>query len=227
MKALALTLASLSLCLCLTSCFGGSTGSLGTTYPNATLAVSPTATSINAGASLGFTATVTNDPETPFWTVSSTNDGTINGGTSTVFASNVTYTAPAAPPIFATDLNPAHQGIVTLICTEGTSLLGGINVTETMHVIAASVTAGISPATASVALGATSQFFGYAVGSANNAVSWQVNGISGGSSTVGTITSLGTYTAPTAMPMSGSTVIITLTSVADPTKTATATITLH
>jgi hypothetical protein len=100
-------------------------------------------------------------------------------------------------------------------------------------VTAPSVTVGLSPATATVALNATKQFNGYAVGNVNGALNWQVNGITGGSTATGTIVSLSSfspgvyvYTAPSAMPMTGNTVTITVISQADPTQTASSVVTL-
>jgi hypothetical protein len=60
-------------------------------------------------------------------------------------------------------------------------------------------------------------------GTWNTAVSWSVNGASGGNAAVGTITSAGVYTAPGDLPASAS-ASVTATSVADPSKSATATV---
>ena len=49
-------------------------------------------------------------------------------------------------------------------------------------------------------LGATTQFTAAVTGTTNTAVTWQVNGITGGSSTTGTISTAGLYTAPAALP---------------------------
>lgn len=112
----------------------------------------------------------------------------------------------------------------------------GTNISDnqTFVVTAPSVTVGLSPATATVALNATQQFTGYAVGNVNNALTWQVNGVTGGSTANSTIAPLVNgfpgvylYTAPTAIPMTGDTVTLTAISQADPTKTASSTITLH
>jgi hypothetical protein len=56
-------------------------------------------------------------------------------------------------------------------------------------------------------------------------VTWKVNGITGGNSTVGTISSLGTYRAPSTVP-AGGIVQVSAVSVADPAKSASATITV-
>lgn len=60
---------------------------------------------------------------------------------------------------------------------------------------------------ASVRCGATVQFTATANGVATNAVLWSVNGVAGGNSTVGTISSSGLYTAPSAVPGTGSVAI--------------------
>jgi uncharacterized protein (DUF1800 family) len=49
-------------------------------------------------------------------------------------------------------------------------------------------------------LGTTTQFSATVTNSTNQAVTWQVNGITGGSTATGTITSAGLYTAPATMP---------------------------
>ena len=54
----------------------------------------------------------------------------------------------------------------------------------------AGVAVTISPTTASVQGATTQQFTATVTGSTNTAVSWQVNGVSGGDATNGTITSL-------------------------------------
>jgi hypothetical protein len=49
-------------------------------------------------------------------------------------------------------------------------------------------------------LGSTQQFTATVKGTSNTAVTWSVNGVSGGNSTVGTISSTGLYTAPQDLP---------------------------
>ena len=72
-----------------------------------------------------------------------------------------------------------------------------------------------------VRLGSTAQLTATVTGETNTAVTWQVNGISGGSSAVGTISAAGLYTPPTAIPATDP-VAITAVSVAAPTVTGTA-----
>jgi uncharacterized protein YjdB len=57
-------------------------------------------------------------------------------------------------------------------------------------------TVSIAPAPASIAPGATQQFSATVVGSTNQNVTWSVDGIAGGNSSLGTISSTGLYSAP-------------------------------
>jgi parallel beta-helix repeat protein len=58
----------------------------------------------------------------------------------------------------------------------------------------------VSSSSSSVLLGSTQQFTATVTGTSNTAVTWSVNGVSGGNSTVGTISSTGLYTAPQDLP---------------------------
>ena len=87
------------------------------------------------------------------------------------------------------------------------------------------VSVSISPTSASVPIGTTQQFTAKVVGSSNSAVTWQVNGVANGNSTVGTISATGLYTAPAAIP-SPATVTVKAVSQADTSKSASATVTV-
>jgi uncharacterized repeat protein (TIGR02543 family) len=84
------------------------------------------------------------------------------------------------------------------------------------------ITVSVSPTSASVLLGNTQQFSATVTGTANTAVSWSVNNVAGGNSTVGTITSAGIYTAPADLPSPAS-VTISATSQATSSTTASST----
>ncbi len=71
----------------------------------------------------------------------------------------------------------------------------------------------VSPDSAIVALGGCQQFDAIVTGTTDTAVSWEVNGVPGGSSAAGTISTTGFYSAPSAMPSSK--VTVTVVSVAD------------
>ena len=100
-------------------------------------------------------------------------------------------------------------------------------------ITAPAISTGFMSTADTVALGQTLSISAYAVGSANNALTMQVNGVTGGSTTYGTIGQhVGAiygsyiYTAPVTMPMTSNTVTVTAISQADPTKAASMTITL-
>jgi hypothetical protein len=87
----------------------------------------------------------------------------------------------------------------------------------------ASVRIVISPTHASVQAGDTQVFIATVTGTTNKAVTWQVNGITGGNATVGRIDTSGLYTAPNTIP-NPATATVTARSQADSTKTASASV---
>jgi uncharacterized protein (DUF1800 family) len=74
--------------------------------------------------------------------------------------------------------------------------------------------------------GATRQFTPTVTGTTNTAVTWTVNGVAGGNTSVGTIDATGKYTAPAGASV-GTAFTITATSVADPTASASLTLTIR
>jgi hypothetical protein len=58
----------------------------------------------------------------------------------------------------------------------------------------------VSPATANVQEGTQQQFAATVSNTSDNAVTWQVNGVTGGNTSVGTISATGLYTAPAVVP---------------------------
>lgn len=87
------------------------------------------------------------------------------------------------------------------------------------------VQVNVSPSTAHVAVGQQMQFTASVTGSSNVQVTWQVNGVTGGSAGPGTIASNGLYTAPSAVP-NPPTATISALSQADVTKSGSATVTI-
>jgi len=146
------------------------------------------------------------------------------------------YTAPAVPPIVNYGGSNGVQGTVTINASvdypsPGTLLGAVASATETFVITAPSVVAGFITNAAIVPLGTTYKFQPYAVGAVNRGYILQVNGVTGGSMSTGTVvtdaTNAGLYTAPAVMPMTGKTITVTVISQADPTKTADATVTLQ
>jgi arylsulfate sulfotransferase len=84
-----------------------------------------------------------------------------------------------------------------------------------------SITVTVSPSVAAINTGQSTQFTAAVTGS-NSGVTWAVNGIAGGNSTLGAIDQTGKFTAPSAAPSSK--VMITATSTVDTSKSASASV---
>jgi hypothetical protein len=84
------------------------------------------------------------------------------------------------------------------------------------------VNINLSPSSATVVVGQSVAFQATVTGTTNTAVTWEVNGMTGGNSTVGTVTS-GVYTAPATVPNPAS-VTVTAVSQADTTQFKSATV---
>ena len=87
------------------------------------------------------------------------------------------------------------------------------------------VVVSISPTSATVTTGGTQQFTATLQNTSNTAVTWQVNGVTGGNTTTGTISSSGLYTGPGTV-RNPATVTVTAISQADPSKSASAQMTI-
>jgi hypothetical protein len=171
--------------------------------PPVSVSISPTSATLNGGGTQQFTATVSGTTNTAVtWSLA---------GTGTLSASGF-YTAPASV---------ASQTTATVTATSQADTTKSASATVTINPVAVS----ISPTSASVPTNATQQFTATVSGTSNTAVNWQVNGVAGGNSTVGTISTSGLYTAPSTVP-SPATVTVAAVSQADSTKSAPATVTV-
>ena len=103
----------------------------------------------------------------------------------------------------------------------GASISTGVNI-----VVKGGVAVVLTPATAMVRTGNQQAFTAAVTGALDPSVTWTVNGVAGGNSTTGTIAANGTYTAPLILP-APNTVTVTAISVEDPTRSASATVTLE
>ncbi len=93
------------------------------------------------------------------------------------------------------------------------------------HASTPAVAITLSPTTATLHAGGQQVFQATITNSTVKAVTWRVNKVSGGIAATGTIDQTGKYTAPAAIP-SSNTVTIDAVSTADPSKTASASVTL-
>jgi len=174
--------------------------------------VTPSTASILPGQLVQFNAAVQNSPDPSVtWTV---ND--VLGGNATVgwISSVGFYTAPQTVPS-----PPTVTVSATSVATPTVS--GSAIVTINAP---AAITVSVTPSSATVRLRRTLQFSASVQGTTNQAVTWMVNGVTGGNSTVGTINSVGLYTAPGSL--SSSSVTVQAVSVADPSKSGSATVRL-
>ena len=178
-----------------------------------TVSVSPTSASLVAGATQKFTATVQNSSNTAVtWQVNGVTGGNSTNGT---ISTSGNYTAPST-------VTAQKIVTVTAVSQADTTKSASAQVTLT---VANPVTVTVSPTSASLVAGATQRFAATVQNSSDMSVTWQVNGIAGGNSTVGTISSSGNYKAPlslTAQTM----VTVTAIAQADTTKSASAQVTL-
>lgn len=176
------------------------------------VAITPTSAIVQAGiGTQPFTATVTGTTHTGVtWQVNGTSGGSATVGT---ISSSGVYTAPSSVP------SPATV-VVRAVSVAAPARSASARVTVT-----APVAVTVSPAATSVPTGATTTFTAKVAHSTNTAVTWQVNGVPGGGSTTGTITTAGVYQAPAVVP-SPAAVTVTAVSVADPSRSASATVTV-
>jgi hypothetical protein len=177
------------------------------------VSVSPSPATVAANGAQQFTATVTGTSNTAVtWEVNN-----LTGGNSTVgtISSSGLYTAPVNVP------NPSTVTVTAVLQADPTKS-GSAQVTI---VSSTTVAVNVSPSSAMVAVSGTQQFTATVTGTSNTAVTWEVNNLTGGNSTVGTISSSGLYTAPANVP-NPSTVSVTAVSQADPTKSSSAQVTI-
>jgi len=178
-----------------------------------TVALSPGATTLAPGASLAFSATVANAASTAItWTVDDLAGGNATVGTLTGTGASVTYTAPQA------------AGSHTVKATSQADPTKSASSVVTIQA-PAQVLISLSPGATSLAPGGSVGFTATVTNTANTAITWAVDGITGGNASVGALTGNGasvTYTAPQA---AGSHTV-KATSQADPTKSASSTVTV-
>ena len=167
--------------------------------PPIIVTVAPSSVSLSLGAATGFTATLTGTTNANLtWSVNGVTGGSSTFGT--ISAAGV-YTAPAIMPASAS---------VTIQATSVASPTSFARATVTLQ---APMTIRVAPTSTTVTLGASQTFTATVSGTSNTGVTWMVNGVAGGSASVGTISSAGVYTAPSVMPASSTVTIRAVSSV--------------
>jgi uncharacterized protein (DUF1800 family) len=143
--------------------------------------------------------------------------GFVSGAQLQATGATVTTTFVSATELKATI--PAVSGTTTLAVDVVNPSPGGT--TSTVANAQVSTSQVTVSGGGQVRLGSTSQLTATVIGLANTSVTWQVNGVTGGSSAVGTISTTGLYTPPAVIPTQN-TMTITAVSVVLPTLTGTA-----
>jgi hypothetical protein len=173
-----------------------------TLNPPVTVSLTPFSVSLQPSQNQTFTATVSGSSNTGVTWSFSPALGSLASGTTTAV-----YIAPSTAP-------------TTQSVTVTASSMADSSKTATAAItLPQAVTVSLSPSTVSLAVSSTQQFTATVLGTSNTAVTWSID------PSVGTIFSAGLYTAPASVPTS-QTVTVTARSVADPTTSASATISL-
>ena len=164
------------------------------------------------------TATTTTTTATITWTTAVPANSQITYGTTTSYGSSSALnsnlvTTHSATLTSLTAGTTYHYRVLSADST-GVLVTGLDNVFNTP---AAAISVSVSPTTATVASGGTEQFSAQVTNTSNAAVTW--------SATSGTVSTTGLFTAPTVTARG--TVTVTATSVADNTKSASATVTVN
>jgi hypothetical protein len=204
--------------LCVVSFAGCKSGTAGRVV---SVSISPTGVSVLVGKMLQFTATVADTSnQVVTWSV-------VGGSAAGTISSSGLYTAPAAVP------TPAQVTIMAVSQKDPTkSATAAVTVTSTT--MPPSITVVVSPGAPAVSNFGTQQFTALVTGSTNTGVTWEVNGVTGGSRALGFISAAGLYAAPGGVPTTPNsqtgdtttTLTVTAVSQADTTASGSATVTI-
>ena len=185
--------------------------------PNVTVTIQPTSASLFLGQTQTFQATVIGSANTNVtWQVNGVTGGSASTGT---ISSAGLFTAPAILP---------SSAVATVTAVSQANPRDSASASVTLQ---DNIVVSVLPASATLATGAAQVFTASitGTGSPSIAVTWSVNGIAGGNSTLGTVVANGSasavYTAPT-QPPTPATLNVTATSVADTSKSANASVTI-
>jgi hypothetical protein len=189
--------------------------------------ISPTSKSLALGGTQVFTATISHTTNTALnWYVNGALGGNAAQGKltacTTVTPRTCTYTAPA---VNVPSPNPAVIEVASQ-ADPSKSATANVAVTTTIAVT-------LSPSSKSLALGGTQLFTATISKTTNTALNWYVNGVHNGNATQGTLTACTTvapltctYTAPPLNVPNPNPAVIKVASAADPSKFATASVTV-
>ncbi|MGA2418774.1 MAG: DUF1800 family protein [Candidatus Acidiferrum sp.] len=179
--------------------------------------------------------------QNPLPQVTAVSPGTISIGTYTITVDGAHFAAGAAVQLNGVALNTTRVSSTQLTATgtAASNQVGNVNITvqnpnpgaATSTALTAEITTApaisvqIGPISATVHAGDRAYFGATVTGTSNTAVVWSINNLSGGNTVIGYLNAQGGYSGPAAVP-NPNTVTITATSLADPTKSSSAIVTL-
>lgn len=199
------------------------------------IAAVTTPTNVSAGQNVtlqggGSAAACNNTIASYAWTVisgsasiqgSSTDTATVVAPSSGSYSVRLTVTDNMGRQDTADVLVSPSSATTTAPAIAGTNACAGGGTTTTDP-----ISVSVSPSSATVQAGSGTQAFTASVlNSLDTSVTWQVNNVTGGNATVGTISTSGVYSAPASVP-SPATVTIAAVSVADSSRSGSAQITI-
>jgi Fe-S cluster assembly iron-binding protein IscA len=184
-----------------------------TALASVSVSISPTTVKVQPGGQTQFSAVVNGSPNSVvIWSLAGINCTGIACGQIT---DNGLYTAPSVAP---------NSNVVTVTATS----LAELSASASAAVIIGSssdITVTVSPMQAKVLVGQQQIFAAYVSGTTITNVTWSLSGPSCNNSACGSVTQNGVYTAPASLPAPAQ-VTVLATSVADPTKSGSAAITV-
>ncbi len=192
-------------------CGGGSTASSPSIPQNISVSVKPATATVQVAGTQTFTAAVANTSNTAVtWQVNGVAGGDTPHGK---IDTTGTFTAPAAPPC------PTTVTVTAVSAADGTKSASA-TVTITGSTPGGSASVSISPLRAALTTGQSQAFTATVTGNVVTCVTWEVDSIPGGNSTVGTVSATGVYSPPSA----AGTHTVAARSAADTTATASASV---
>ena len=193
----------------LSGCAGLATSQASGTFIAPSITSQPVSQTVATGQAATFSVVVTGtSPLSYLWQKNGT---AISGATSSAYTT---------PPTAASDNRALFSVVVSNKAGSAVSSPATLNLAAS-----AGVAIAVSPNSATISAGASQQFTATVTGSSNTAVTWSVSGAGCNGAACGTISVGGLFAAPSSVP-SPATLQVIATSVADPTKTASASVTL-
>jgi hypothetical protein len=182
------------------------------------VSINPATASIHTGQTQSITPTVTNDGQNKGVTLALAGAGCTGAACGTLSATSaasgtaVVYTAPASVP------NPATVTVTATSVADNTK--NAVSTITITAVVSGGVAVTIHPVRVGLTTGQSQTFTSTVTGSTNTAVTWEVDSVPGGNSTVGTVNTAGVYLPPATAGAHS----VAARSVADTTVTASASV---